>query len=169
MREICERCNEPMAVQPALYVPREIQGVPQPSVLFCDEWFLCPNGHAKGYPAGHSFIPGAALSVPDRVATPYEPARRFILHPKRHKTLISTQSSKIGSLKHDTYSVSEELSMPERRLIPDKGLGGYMCNACGWAWPTLSSVPARSSPEQALQDDFNAHDCSTHPLSLLKN
>src|ERR1700722_12634865 len=115
MREICERCNEPMAVQPALYVPGEIQGVPQPSVLFCDEWFLCLNGDAKGYPAGHSFIPGAPLSVPDRVATPYDAARRFILHPTRHKTLISTQSSRIGSLKHELRRIpGREAGMAER-------------------------------------------------------
>jgi hypothetical protein len=40
-----------------------------------------------------------------------------------------------------------------------------MCNACGWAWPTQRVVPARSSPDQALRDDFNAHDCSTFSLT----
>src|ERR1700722_20177898 len=88
---------------------------------------------------------------------------------KSAQTSISVQIIYDQLQEHAQYLVSEELSMPERKLIPDESLGGYMCNTCGWAWPTQSSVPPRSSPEQALQDNFNAHDCSTHPLPLLKN
>jgi hypothetical protein len=91
------------------------------------------------------------------------------LAPNRYKTSIAVKIIYDQLHEHAQYLVSEELSMLERKLIPDESLGGYMCNACGWAWPTQSSVPARSSPEQALQDAFNAHDCSRYPLPLLKN
>jgi hypothetical protein len=66
MQEICERCNEPMAEQPAVFVPEQTPGVPQPSVLFFDEWFLCPKGHAKGHPGGNAPMPEA----PQRIEPP---------------------------------------------------------------------------------------------------
>ena len=48
-------------------------------------------------------------------------------------------------------------AMPERKLVADENIRGYVCDVCGWAWPT-SSVFIGNSLEQAMLLAFEAHD-----------
>jgi hypothetical protein len=52
--------------------------------------------------------------------------------------------------------------MPERKLIADESIKGYVCDVCGWAWPT-SMLFVGSPPEQTMLRAFYAHDCSDYP------
>jgi hypothetical protein len=54
--------------------------------------------------------------------------------------------------------------MPERKLIADESIRGYVCGVCGWAWPTSSEFSG-NSPEQAMIRAFYAHLCSDFPPS----
>jgi hypothetical protein len=55
--------------------------------------------------------------------------------------------------------------MPERKLIADESIRSYVCDVCGWAWPT-KGVFIGNSPEQAMLLTFEAHDCSDYPRAL---
>ena len=51
---------------------------------------------------------------------------------------------------------------PGRKLISGESVRGYVCDVCGWVWPT-SSFFIGNSPEQAMLLAFDAHDCSNYP------
>jgi hypothetical protein len=53
--------------------------------------------------------------------------------------------------------------VPERTLIVDESIRGYVCNVCGWAWPTPSFFIG-NSPKEAMLAAFDAHDCANFPL-----
>jgi hypothetical protein len=52
--------------------------------------------------------------------------------------------------------------MAERKLVADGSIEGYVCNSCGWAWPTPSLYGG--SPERGRLIAFNAHECSNFVL-----
>ena len=51
--ETCKQCGERMTEQPAAYETVNLPGVPKHSDRFYEQWFVCPNGHRKGYISGH--------------------------------------------------------------------------------------------------------------------
>jgi hypothetical protein len=61
--EHCKQCGERMTEQPAAYDTASLPGVPRHSDRFYEQWFVCPNGHRKGYISGHGRGPGAARVV----------------------------------------------------------------------------------------------------------
>jgi hypothetical protein len=52
--------------------------------------------------------------------------------------------------------------MPERKLIADESIKGFVCDICGWAWPS-SSLFVSNLPEQAMIQAFYKHACSDFP------
>jgi len=51
--ERCKHCGEMMTEQPAAYETVDLPGVPKHSDRFYEQWFVCGNGHRKGYISGH--------------------------------------------------------------------------------------------------------------------
>ena len=56
--EICKQCGEMMTEQPSAYETVDLADVPRHSARFYEQWFICRNGHRKGYIAGHGRTPG---------------------------------------------------------------------------------------------------------------
>jgi hypothetical protein len=52
-----------MTEQPAAYETVDLAGVPKHSERFYEQWFVCRNGHRKGYISGHGSSPGAVMVV----------------------------------------------------------------------------------------------------------
>lgn len=63
MSEICKQCGEKMTEQPAAYETVDLPNVPKHAARFYEQWFVCRNGHKKGYIAGHGRAPGIAEMV----------------------------------------------------------------------------------------------------------
>jgi hypothetical protein len=61
--ENCKQCGEMMTEQPAAYEAVDLPGVPKHSARFYEQWFVCRNGHRKGYISGHILAPGGAKVV----------------------------------------------------------------------------------------------------------
>ena len=61
--EHCKMCGERMTEQPAAYETVGLAGVPEHSDRFYEQWFICKNGHRKGYISGHGRAPGVARVV----------------------------------------------------------------------------------------------------------
>ena len=61
--EHCKQCGELMTEQPAAYETVNLAGVPKHSDRFYEQWFVCRNGHRKGYISGHGSAPGAVMVV----------------------------------------------------------------------------------------------------------
>jgi hypothetical protein len=51
--ETCQVCGGRMIEQPTAYEMVNLPGVPKPSDRFYEQWFVCGNGHRKGYISGH--------------------------------------------------------------------------------------------------------------------
>ena len=51
--ETCQQCGERMIEQPTAYEMVNLPGVPKLSDRFYEQWFVCGNGHRKGYISGH--------------------------------------------------------------------------------------------------------------------
>jgi len=60
--EYCKQCGGPMTEQPAAYETVNLLGVPKHSARFYEQWFVCRNGHKKGYISGHG-APGSSKSI----------------------------------------------------------------------------------------------------------
>jgi hypothetical protein len=58
--ENCKQCGEMMTEQPAAYETVDLPGVPKHSARFYEQWFVCRNGHRKGYISGHIRAAGDA-------------------------------------------------------------------------------------------------------------
>jgi hypothetical protein len=61
--ERCKHCGEMMTEQPAAYETVDLPGVPKHSDRFYEQWFVCRNGHRKGYISGHGRAPGVARVI----------------------------------------------------------------------------------------------------------
>ena len=61
--ERCKQCGEMMTEQPAAYETVNLAGVPKHSERFYEQWFVCRNGHRKGYISGRGSDPGAVMVV----------------------------------------------------------------------------------------------------------
>jgi hypothetical protein len=61
--EHCKQCGEIMTEQPSAYETVNLPGVPKHSDRFYEQWFVCRNGHRKGYISGHGRAPGVAKVV----------------------------------------------------------------------------------------------------------
>jgi hypothetical protein len=62
-REHCTQCGERMTEQLAAYETVNLPGVPKHSARSYEQWFVCPNGHKKGYISGYGLAPGDATVV----------------------------------------------------------------------------------------------------------
>jgi hypothetical protein len=62
-RENCPKCGERMTEQSAAYETLNLPDVPMHSARFYEQWFVCPNGHKKGYISGHGPASGDATAV----------------------------------------------------------------------------------------------------------
>ena len=49
--------------QPAAHETVDLPGVPKHSDRFYEQWFVCRNGHRKGYISGHGRAPGVAMVI----------------------------------------------------------------------------------------------------------
>jgi hypothetical protein len=58
--ETCQQCGERMTEQPTAYEMINLPGVPRHSDRFYEQWFVCRNGHRKGYISGHVRARGGA-------------------------------------------------------------------------------------------------------------
>jgi hypothetical protein len=54
--ETCKQCGEMMTEQPGAYETVNLAGVPKHSARFYEQWFVCRNGHRKGYISGHGRV-----------------------------------------------------------------------------------------------------------------
>jgi hypothetical protein len=61
--ERCKQCGEMMTEQPSAYETVDLPDVPKHSDRFYEQWFVCRNGHRKGYISGHGRAPGVAKVV----------------------------------------------------------------------------------------------------------
>jgi hypothetical protein len=61
--EICQQCGKRMTEEPAAYKTVDLPGVPRHSDRFYEQWFVCSNGHRKGYISGHTYVPALAKVV----------------------------------------------------------------------------------------------------------
>ena len=61
--EKCKQCGEMMREQPTAYETVNLPGVPKHSDRFYEQWFVCPNGHRKGYISGHGRAPAVVRVV----------------------------------------------------------------------------------------------------------
>jgi hypothetical protein len=61
--EICQQCGKWMTEEPAAYQTVDLPGVPRHSDRFYEQWFVCANGHRKGYISGHTYVPALAKVV----------------------------------------------------------------------------------------------------------
>ena len=61
--EKCKQCGEMMSEQRAAYETVNLPGVPKHSDRVYEQWFICRNGHRKGYISGHDRAPGVATVV----------------------------------------------------------------------------------------------------------
>jgi hypothetical protein len=61
--ERCKQCGEIMTEQPDAYETQNLPGLPRHSDRIYEQWFICRNGHRKGYISGHGRGPGAARVV----------------------------------------------------------------------------------------------------------
>jgi hypothetical protein len=52
-----------MTEQPTAYEMVNLPGVPSHSDRFYEQWFVCRNGHRKGYISGHRPVRGTAKAV----------------------------------------------------------------------------------------------------------
>jgi hypothetical protein len=61
--EHCKQCGEIMTEQPSAYETVNLPDVPKHSDRFYEQWFVCRNGHRKGYISGHGRAPGVAKVI----------------------------------------------------------------------------------------------------------
>ena len=61
--EACQQCGERMIEEPNAVETVDLPGVPIHSDRFYEQWFVCPNGHRKGYISGHRRSRGVAKVV----------------------------------------------------------------------------------------------------------
>jgi hypothetical protein len=61
--ERCKQCGEMMTEQPDAYETQNLPGLPRHSDRVYEQWFVCRNGHRKGYISGHGRGPHAATVV----------------------------------------------------------------------------------------------------------
>jgi hypothetical protein len=55
-KEICKHCGEIMTEQRGAYETANLAGVPSHSTRFYEQWFICRNGHQKGYISGPGWL-----------------------------------------------------------------------------------------------------------------
>jgi hypothetical protein len=58
--ETCQQCGGRMTEQPTAYETINLPGVPRHSDRFYEQWFVCRNGHRKGYISGHGRARGGS-------------------------------------------------------------------------------------------------------------
>ncbi|MGC2399724.1 MAG: hypothetical protein WA510_08075 [Acidobacteriaceae bacterium] len=61
--ERCKQCGETMTEQLDAYETQNLPGIPKHADRIYEQWFVCRNGHRKGYISGHSRGPGMATVV----------------------------------------------------------------------------------------------------------
>ena len=61
--ENCKLCGEWMTEQPTAYETVNLPGVPKHSARFYEQWFVCRNGHRRGYISGHGRASGDARVI----------------------------------------------------------------------------------------------------------
>jgi hypothetical protein len=66
--EYCKQCGGRMTEQPAAYEMVDLPGVPKHSARFYEQWFVCRNGHKKGYISGHRTAPGRSKDIGAQIA-----------------------------------------------------------------------------------------------------
>jgi hypothetical protein len=67
--ETCQQCGARMTEQPTAYETVNLPGVPSHSDRFYEQWFVCRNGHRKGYISGHRRVRGSDKTVSDSVVS----------------------------------------------------------------------------------------------------
>jgi len=66
--EYCKQCGGTMTEQPAAYETVDLPGVPKHSARFYEQWFVCRNGHKKGYISGHLTAPARSKYIAYQIA-----------------------------------------------------------------------------------------------------
>lgn len=56
--ENCKQCGQPMTEQPMAFESAPRLSYLRHSEPLYEQWFVCPNGHRRGYISGHSRPPG---------------------------------------------------------------------------------------------------------------